>query len=190
MLKKLYMLLVFSNLVVSKLLSCKVIVMHNFVTNFGKILEICKQFAEKESHGTKFVVFEPEEQLVNLVNRSDQEDDVNDTEFVRTSLVGFANQFESESKRQPINCSFPIHKKGDEFSCEDFFLENVEKCLVFRAAVTFRSKKNRLHMYFSTCSTEFHVLFIFFRIQYLMEGGLWGLRCSGCPCLPSPSRIG
>ena len=36
--------LVFSNLVVSKLLSYKVIVMHNFVTNFGKILEICKQF--------------------------------------------------------------------------------------------------------------------------------------------------
>ena len=46
MLKKLYMLLVFSNLVVSKLLSYKVIVMHNFVTNFGKILEICKQFQE------------------------------------------------------------------------------------------------------------------------------------------------
>ncbi len=97
--------------------------MHNSVTIFGKILEICKQFAEKESHGTKFVVFEPEEQLVNLVNRSDQEDDVNDTEFVRTSLVGFTNQFESESKRLPINCSFPIHKKGDEFSCEDFFLK-------------------------------------------------------------------
>lgn len=88
--------------------------------------EILDYFAEKESHGTKFVVFEPEEQLVNLVNRSDQEDDVNDTEFVRTSLVGFTNQFESESKRLPINCSFPIHKKGDEFSCEDFFVGNGE----------------------------------------------------------------
>ena len=44
MLKRLYMSLIFSNLVVSKLLSYKVIVMHNFVTIFGKILEICKQF--------------------------------------------------------------------------------------------------------------------------------------------------
>ena len=41
MLKKLYILLIFSNLVVSKLLSYKVIVIHNFVTKFGKILEIC-----------------------------------------------------------------------------------------------------------------------------------------------------
>ena len=37
--------LIFSNLVVFKLLGYKIIVMHNFVTNFGKILEICKQFA-------------------------------------------------------------------------------------------------------------------------------------------------
>ena len=41
MLKRLYMSLIFSNLVVSKLLSYKVIVMHNFVTNFGKILVKC-----------------------------------------------------------------------------------------------------------------------------------------------------
>ena len=88
--------------------------------------EILGFFANKESHGTKFVIFEPEEQLVNLVNSSDQEDDVNDTEFVRTSLVGFTNQFESNSKRLPINCSFPIHKKGDDFSCEDFFVGNGE----------------------------------------------------------------
>ena len=57
MLKKLYMLLVFNNLVVSKLLSYKVIVMHNFVTNFGKILEICKQFAgnqvNEKGNGTR-----------------------------------------------------------------------------------------------------------------------------------------
>ena len=35
----------FSNLVVAKLLSYKVTVMYNFVAKFGKILEICKQFA-------------------------------------------------------------------------------------------------------------------------------------------------
>lgn len=37
--------MIFSNLVVSKSLSTKIIVMHNFVTKFVKILEICKQFA-------------------------------------------------------------------------------------------------------------------------------------------------
>ena len=45
MFKKLHISLIFSNLVVSKSLSTKIIVMHNFVTKFGKILEICKQFA-------------------------------------------------------------------------------------------------------------------------------------------------
>ena len=45
MLKKLHMSIKFSNLVVAKLLSYKVTVMYNFVAKFGKILEICKQFA-------------------------------------------------------------------------------------------------------------------------------------------------
>lgn len=48
MLKKLYMSLKFSNLVVAKLLSYKVAVMHNFVAKFGKILDICKEFAENQ----------------------------------------------------------------------------------------------------------------------------------------------
>ena len=37
--------LIFSNLVVSKLLSTIIVDMRNFVTKFRKILEICKQFA-------------------------------------------------------------------------------------------------------------------------------------------------
>ena len=37
--------LIFSNLVVSKLLSAIVVDMRNFIANFRKILEICKQFA-------------------------------------------------------------------------------------------------------------------------------------------------
>ena len=45
MLKKLYMSLIFSTLVVSNPLSTIIIDMHNFVAKFGKILEICKQFA-------------------------------------------------------------------------------------------------------------------------------------------------
>ena len=43
--KKLHILLIFSNLVVSKLLSTIIVDMRNFVTKFRKILEICKQFA-------------------------------------------------------------------------------------------------------------------------------------------------
>ena len=45
MLKKLHISLIFSNLVVSKLLSTIIVDMRNFVTKFRKILEICKQFA-------------------------------------------------------------------------------------------------------------------------------------------------
>ena len=45
MLKKLHMSLIFSNLVVSKQLSTVIVDMRNFVTKFGKILEICKKFA-------------------------------------------------------------------------------------------------------------------------------------------------
>ena len=48
MLKKLHMSLNFSNLVVTKLLSYKVTAMRNFVAKFGKILEICKKFAENQ----------------------------------------------------------------------------------------------------------------------------------------------
>ena len=45
MLKKLHMSLIFSTLVVSNPLSTIIIDMRNFVTKFGKILEICKKFA-------------------------------------------------------------------------------------------------------------------------------------------------
>ncbi len=45
MFKKLHISLIFSNLVVSNQLITVIIDMHNFVTKFGKILEICKKFA-------------------------------------------------------------------------------------------------------------------------------------------------
>ena len=40
-----YISLIFSNLVVANKVITKIIAMHNFVTKFGKILEITKQFA-------------------------------------------------------------------------------------------------------------------------------------------------
>ena len=43
--KKLYISLIFSNLVVANKVITKIIAMHNFVTKFRKILEITKQFA-------------------------------------------------------------------------------------------------------------------------------------------------
>lgn len=42
--KKLHISLIFCNSVVPKSLSTHTIVMHNFVTKFGKILKICKRF--------------------------------------------------------------------------------------------------------------------------------------------------
>ena len=45
MLKKLHISLIFSNLVVSNQLSGIIVDMRNFVTKFGKILDICKKFA-------------------------------------------------------------------------------------------------------------------------------------------------
>ena len=45
MLKKLHILLNFSNLVVSNQVSRIFVDMRNFVAKFGKILEICKKFA-------------------------------------------------------------------------------------------------------------------------------------------------
>ncbi len=45
MFKKLHISLNFSNLVMFNQLITVIIDMHNFVTKFGKILEICKKFA-------------------------------------------------------------------------------------------------------------------------------------------------
>ena len=52
MLKKLHISLIFSNLVVSKQLSTIIVDMHNFVTKFGKILEICKKSLESYTPST------------------------------------------------------------------------------------------------------------------------------------------
>lgn len=83
--------------------------------------EILNSFVEAGSHGTKFVIFEPEEQIIHLVDNIDGDDEVNDSNFVRTSLVGFTNQFQPESDRLPVVCKFPVHKESDEFVSNDYF---------------------------------------------------------------------
>jgi signal transduction histidine kinase len=83
--------------------------------------DILKRFSADDSHGTIFLIFEPEEQIVKLVKDNDKEDDVNDTDFVRTSLAGFTNQFNPASDRLPVNCKFLIHNDSNELVPSDFF---------------------------------------------------------------------
>lgn len=88
--------------------------------------EILVSFAGSNSHGTKFVIFEPEEQIIKLVSDSVNEDEVNDTNFVRTSLVGFTNQFQPQTQRLPVVCRFPVHKKTEELLSTDYFIGSGE----------------------------------------------------------------
>jgi len=85
-----------------------------------------------DDHGTKFVIFEPEEQILNLIGTADN----NDNEFVRTSLAGFTNQFKEKKDRLPISTSFPIHREtgndsdflnqaGNFFVPEDYDLADI-----------------------------------------------------------------
>lgn len=83
--------------------------------------EVLNSFVDSDSHGTKFVIFEPEEQIIHLVDNVDGNDEVNDSNFVRTSLVGFINQFKPESDRLPVKCKFPVHKRSDELISSDYF---------------------------------------------------------------------
>lgn len=83
--------------------------------------EILSRLSEKDSHGTIFVIFEPEEQIVRLVNDNNREDDTNNTEFVRTSLAGFTNSFKAKTDRLPIDCKFLIHEFDNEPIPRDFF---------------------------------------------------------------------
>ena len=48
MFKKLHISLIFSSIVVFKQLSTIIVYMRNFVTKFGKNLDICKKFAENQ----------------------------------------------------------------------------------------------------------------------------------------------
>lgn len=88
------------------------------------------------SHGTKFIIFEPEEQIEKLPNIDSQseEDNENDLDYVLKSISGFLNEF-TENKL-PLNVTFPIHKtighdydflqsKWKFFSPQDFNLGDI-----------------------------------------------------------------
>jgi hypothetical protein len=99
-----------------------------------------------DDNGTKFLIFEPIEQILSLLN-TDEEN--NDSEFVRTSLAGFTNQFVEDTL--PVETSFPIHKEigrdsdyltqsGKFFVPKDFKLADVLIEGVFDGNGTFNGK--------------------------------------------------
>ena len=84
--------------------------------------QILKEFQSEDAHGTKFIIFEPEEQIVDFITQSSSDDDsYNDTGFVRTSLVGFTNLFKTKDERLSVKCFFPVYKDSDDNSGIDYF---------------------------------------------------------------------
>ncbi len=82
--------------------------------------EILSTLSTPDAHGTKFIIFEPEDQIIKLVHDPDKEDNTNDSEFIRTSLVGFTNQFKPESEQLKVKCSFRIYEDSKNISTDLF----------------------------------------------------------------------
>jgi len=61
-------------------------------------------------HGTKFVVFEPIDQILELAKND--EDGLEDRQFVISSLSGFTNEFKKENS--VVKTSIPIYKEVDQ----------------------------------------------------------------------------
>ncbi len=66
----------------------------------------------EKNNGTKFIIFEPIEQITDLTKKND--DNLEDRNFVISSLSGFTNEFIDNNKI--INTSIPIFKdEGNEY---------------------------------------------------------------------------
>jgi len=86
----------------------------------------------KEHHGTKFIIFEPINQITQMTKKD--EDDLDDKEFLIKSLSGFTNSFIKNNKL--VNTSIPVHEKvgfdydlltskGEFYTQKDFNLGDV-----------------------------------------------------------------
>ncbi len=96
--------------------------------------EILVDIIDKQSdHGTKFIVFEPLEQIIELTKKD--EDDLGYREFVLSSLSGFINEFKTD-KLDIESISMPIHQafkadrdfltsSGNFFTPEDYELADI-----------------------------------------------------------------
>jgi signal transduction histidine kinase len=87
----------------------------------------------EDEHGTKFLIFEPIDQIIDLT--SGDEDKLEDKEFVLSSLAGFTNKFKVEEKLE-IKTRIPVYNKnetefdflnsqGNFFTSKDYDLADV-----------------------------------------------------------------
>jgi signal transduction histidine kinase len=71
-----------------------------------------------EIHGTKFIIFEPDEQFAilkkwtNKKNNSDDQD-IDTVEDIRTGLIGFYNEFKFKNDKSEINTLLGVEEKND-----------------------------------------------------------------------------
>jgi len=86
----------------------------------------------ENAHGTKFIIFEPIEQIIELTDND--EDKIRDKKFVISSLSGFTNPFKDDS--QIINTKIPVYKEdgtqydfldseGNFFTKDDYQLADI-----------------------------------------------------------------
>lgn len=73
-----------------------------------------------EHHGTKFLIFEPNPQIIQLVATATEPNDEKFDEHVKKSLFCFTNPF-TEVEKLPIHISFLIHKETGE--TQDWLLQ-------------------------------------------------------------------
>lgn len=113
----------------------------NEIENSTNNLELSKSVFESilsdiidvnNDHGTKFIIFEPIEQIIELTNRD--EDKIEDKKFVISSLSGFTNAFKENHNN--VKSEIPVYKgngeqydflnsEGNFFSPKDYELADV-----------------------------------------------------------------
>ena len=86
----------------------------------------------ENNNGTKFIVFEPIDQIINLTKND--YDELGDKNFVISSLSGFTNDFKTNNKI--VNTTIPVYKEenfkydfltsqGNFFTAEDYELADI-----------------------------------------------------------------
>ncbi|MEA4852325.1 MAG: ATP-binding protein [Paludibacter sp.] len=84
-----------------------------------------------DDHGTKFLIFEPIDQIVELADTNRSEEDAESRAFVISSLSGFFNPFLEKEKRIPVETHIYVHEEtgkdkdlldleGNFFTGDDF----------------------------------------------------------------------
>lgn len=83
-------------------------------TFVGELLEGMTDLVD--DNGTKFVIFEPEVQLLNLISTEQKEDDLDDVDNFRASLVGLINEFKEKGDRGrlPLSCKIRYFLPGSQ----------------------------------------------------------------------------